>query len=84
MHQPQHLSVVGCGPLLALIIAVVVRWYLRYGLPYRDVEELLAERGIGVDHVTVYSTSHRPRRRSRLKGITQHGAAEIHEITVTA
>ena len=36
------------------VIAVVVRWYLRYGLSYRDVEELLAERGIEVDHVTVY------------------------------
>jgi transposase, IS6 family len=31
-----------------------VRWYLRYGLSYRDVEELLAGRGIEVDHVTVY------------------------------
>jgi IS6 family transposase len=31
-----------------------VRWYLRYGLSYRDVEELLAERGITVDHVTIY------------------------------
>ena len=28
--------------------------YLRYGLSYRDLEELLAERGIEVDHVTVY------------------------------
>lgn len=35
------------------VIAVAVRWYLRYGLSYRDVEELLAERGVGVDHVTV-------------------------------
>ena len=35
-------------------IGVAVRWYLRYGLSYRDVEELLAERGIEVDHVTVY------------------------------
>jgi transposase-like protein len=33
---------------------VAIRWYLRYGLSYRDVEELLAERGIQVDHVTVY------------------------------
>lgn len=32
-----------------------IRWYLRYGLSYRDVDELLAERGIKVDHVTVYS-----------------------------
>jgi transposase, IS6 family len=36
------------------VIVVAVRWYLRYGLSYRDVEELLAERGITVDHVTVY------------------------------
>jgi transposase, IS6 family len=36
------------------VIAVAVRWYLRYALSYRDVEELLAERGIEVDHVTVY------------------------------
>jgi transposase, IS6 family len=36
------------------VIVVAVRWYLRYGLSYRDVEELLAERGITVEHVTVY------------------------------
>ncbi len=33
---------------------VAVRWYLRYGLSNRDVEELLAEHGIQVDHVSVY------------------------------
>src|SRR5918995_6124088 len=36
------------------VIVFAVRWYLRFGLSYRDVEELLAERGIEVDHVTVY------------------------------
>ena len=36
------------------VIAVAVRWYLRYGLSYRDVEELLAERSVEVDHVTIY------------------------------
>jgi transposase-like protein len=36
------------------VISVAVRWYLRYGLSYRDVEELLAERGVSVDHVSVY------------------------------
>ncbi|MDQ6613810.1 MAG: IS6 family transposase [Actinomycetota bacterium] len=35
-------------------IVLAVRWYLRYGLSYRDIEELLAERGIVVDHVSVY------------------------------
>jgi IS6 family transposase len=29
---------------------LAVRWYLRYGLSYRDVEEVLAERGVGVDY----------------------------------
>ena len=36
------------------VIVLAVRWYLRVGLSYRDVEELLAERGVEVDHVTVY------------------------------
>jgi transposase, IS6 family len=36
------------------VIVLAVRWYLRYGLSYRDVEELLAERGVQVDHVTVF------------------------------
>jgi transposase, IS6 family len=36
------------------VIAVAVRWYLRYGLSYRDIEELLTERGVPVDHVTIY------------------------------
>jgi hypothetical protein len=36
------------------VIVLAVRCYLRFGLSYRDVEELLAERGIEVDHVTVY------------------------------
>jgi IS6 family transposase len=35
------------------VILLAVRWYLRYGLSYRDVEELLAERGVDVDHVTI-------------------------------
>ena len=36
------------------VILLAVRWYLRYGLSYRDLEELLAERGIEVDHVSLY------------------------------
>ncbi len=36
------------------VIAVAVRWYLRHGPSYHDVEKLVAERGIEVDHVTVY------------------------------
>jgi transposase, IS6 family len=33
---------------------LAVRWYLHNGLSYRDLEELLAERGIEVDHSTLY------------------------------
>ena len=36
------------------IIVCGVRWYLRYALSYRDVEELLRERGGAVDHTTVF------------------------------
>jgi transposase, IS6 family len=36
------------------VIMLTVRWYLRYNRSYRDLEELLAERGIEVDHVTLY------------------------------
>jgi transposase, IS6 family len=36
------------------IIVCGVRWYLRYALSYRDVEELLRERGLHVDHTTVF------------------------------
>jgi transposase-like protein len=36
------------------VIVLAVRWYLRFGPSYRDLEELLAERGIQVDHVTIY------------------------------
>ncbi len=31
-----------------------VRWYLRYSLSYRDVRDLLAERGVSLDHSTVW------------------------------
>nr|WP_279306002.1 IS6 family transposase [Micromonospora globispora] len=41
------------------VIVVAVRWYLRFNLSYRDVEELLVERGVEVDHVTVYRWVHR-------------------------
>jgi transposase, IS6 family len=41
-------------PVPPEVIVVAVRWYLRFGLSHRDVEELLAERGVEVDHVSVY------------------------------
>jgi transposase, IS6 family len=41
-------------PVPADAIALAMRWCLRYGLSHRDVEELLAERGVVVDHVTMF------------------------------
>jgi transposase-like protein len=50
-HWSASRSFAGCGYPPAVIL-VAVRWYLRYGLSYRDVEELPAEPG--ADNVTVY------------------------------
>src|SRR5215475_12135575 len=35
------------------IIVLCVRWYLRYCLTLRDLEEMMAERGLGIDHSTI-------------------------------
>lgn len=37
-----------------MAISVAVRWHLRYGLSYRDVRELRPERGVTVDHASIY------------------------------
>src|ERR1700747_3217759 len=55
------------------VILLAIGWYVRFSLSYRDVEELLAERGLLVDHVTVwrwvqrYAPEIQRRLRSRLK-----------------
>src|SRR6201993_4579865 len=55
------------------VILLAVGWYLRFSLSYRDVEELLAERGLRADHVTVwrwvqsYAPELERRLRSKLK-----------------
>jgi transposase-like protein len=63
------------------VIVVAVRWYLRYGLSYRDVEELLVERGVEVDHVTVFRweadhglLKHRLR---PMRGLRTHRTAQV-------
>jgi transposase, IS6 family len=45
------------------IILLCIRWYLRYSLSYRDLEAIMLERGLRVDHTTMYRS--RPTRRSR-------------------
>ena len=36
------------------VTLLTVRWYLRYSLSYRDLEEMMMERGLSLDHTTVY------------------------------
>src|SRR6266508_6960285 len=54
MHDRTLTGHLASRGLLPEVIVLAVRWYLRFGLSYRDVEELLAERGVLVDHVSVY------------------------------
>ena len=54
MSAPRMTSVFAGFRFPREVISVAVRWYLRYGLSYRDAGELLAERGVAVDHVTIY------------------------------
>lgn len=41
------------------IILLCVRWYLRYALSYRDLEEIMLERGLNVDHSTINRWVHK-------------------------
>ncbi|EEP72311.1 hypothetical protein MCAG_02638 [Micromonospora sp. ATCC 39149] len=41
------------------VIVLAVRWYLRFDLSYRDVEELVVERGVEADHATVHRWAQR-------------------------
>src|SRR3546814_8858760 len=45
---------VKCRHFHCYVILWAVRWYCRYPISYRDREEMLAERGISVDHTTIY------------------------------
>src|SRR5688572_468038 len=38
----------------AEIILLCVRWYLRYSLSYRDLGEMMVERGLSVDHTSIF------------------------------
>ena len=40
------------------IILLNVRWYLKYALSYKNLEEMMAERGVKVDHTTIMRRAH--------------------------
>src|SRR5690349_3633737 len=52
------------------IIVTCVRWYLRFSLSLRDIEELMAERGLSVDHTTIWrwTQTYAPEVQRRLRG----------------
>src|ERR1700759_2471231 len=70
------------------VILMAVGWYLRFSLSYRDVEELLAERGLHDDHVTVwrwvqrYAPEMERRLRSRLKQTNDSWRVDVTYIRV--
>jgi transposase-like protein len=41
------------------VIVICVRWYLRFSLSLRDLEEMMAERGVSVDHTTIWRSVQR-------------------------
>jgi transposase-like protein len=53
-----------------------VRWYLRYPLSYRDLEEMMRERGLHIDHTTIYRSRTMLRTRT---GEALQTASQSHE-----
>jgi transposase-like protein len=54
MGKPQQPAIFKWRHFAPEVILCAVRWYLRYSLSYRDVQELLVERGLEIDHTTVW------------------------------
>ena len=73
MGKPQQPAIFKWRHFAPEVILCAVRWYLRYSLSYRDVQELLVERGLEIDHTTVwrwvqhYAPELEERTRPRLK-----------------
>src|SRR6202171_5558544 len=67
----------------AEIIVLCVRWYLRFGLSFRNLEEMMAERNLHVDHVTIWRRVQRYapelNRRCRQELSTTNGSWRVDE-----
>ena len=61
----------------AAVIVTCVRWYLRFALSLRDIEKLMAERGLSVDHTTVWRwvQAYAPEVHRRLQGHVKYKRA---------
>jgi hypothetical protein len=59
-----------CGRhYLPEVILQYLRWYLRYPISYRNLEEMIIERGVEVDHTTLYIDGYKPIQLSWLSGL---------------
>ena len=54
MAEPQRPASFKWRHFAPEVILCAVRWYLRYPLSYREVQKLLVERGLELDHTTVW------------------------------
>jgi len=56
------------------VILWAVRWYCKYGISYRELQEMLAERGVNVDHTTIYRwvRCYAPEMEKRLRWYWRH------------
>lgn len=61
------------------IVLWAVRWYCRYGVSYRDLEQMMAERGVLVDHSTIIAGCRDTRPRSR-SGYAGNGAGRARPV----
>ncbi|SFN55651.1 transposase, IS6 family [Izhakiella capsodis] len=59
------------------IILWAVRWYCKYGISYYELQEMLAERSVNVDHSTIYRWVQRyaPEMEKRLRGYWRNPSA---------
>src|SRR5215467_9808264 len=63
-----------------IVITTCVRWYCRFSLSLRDLEELMAERGLKVDHTTIWrwTQTYGPEVYRRLQGEVKRKSATWH------
>ena len=49
----RRIMIAGFGRVIKRLMLLSVRWYAAYPLSLRHIEEMVAERGVAVDHATI-------------------------------
>ena len=67
------------------IILWAVRWYCRFGISYRDLEVMMGERGVSVDHSTVYRwvQCYAPKMKKKLQKYWKHSFSGTFKVDET-